>query len=379
MLEQRGPLLRKCIELCDDVVAVLDQSGQSSAALDFAHRRVELQPLEEVGYRTLMELQIARGDRAAAVSTFHRCADVLQRELGVYPGPETTEFADRLLDRAGDAAHRRGARAETVKSIAWSGLVARDKELDVLAERWRAAIAGNPGIALVSGEPGVGKSRLLAELATIAASEGAAVATTRCFSQSGRLAFAPVADWVRNSEFRRAVEGLDPLWQEEVARLVPNVLREESEPRARADGVERSGVHGGCLAAPSVLRRSCPRRALTRAPDPARARRRALVRSGDDGLARLSARIRKRRTVPRGEQHSRRRTRAQPRGCHVPTWTSVGRLGDRSRAHALGRSWDRRACCLTSRPRAGRWRRGAPADRDGRLSAVRGRSGTLFQ
>ena len=108
VLEHRGPLLRKCIELCDDVVAVLDKSGQSSAALDFAYRRVELQPLEEVGYRTLMALQVARGDQAAAVSTFHRCADVLERELGVHPGTETTEFVDRLLDRAGDTADRRG-------------------------------------------------------------------------------------------------------------------------------------------------------------------------------------------------------------------------------------------------------------------------------
>ena len=231
VLEHRGPLLRKCIELCDEVIAVLDKSGQFSAALDFAYRRVELQPLEEVGYRTLMALQVARGDQAAAVSTFHRCADVLERELGVHPGTETTKFVDRLLDRAGDAADRRGATVETVKSVTRSGLVARDTELDVLVERWRAAIAGNPGIALVSGEPGVGKSRLLAELATIAASEGAAVATTRCFSQSGRLAFAPVADWIRNSEFQPAVEGLDPLWLEEVARLVPNVLRETPAQR----------------------------------------------------------------------------------------------------------------------------------------------------
>ena len=86
VLEHRRPLLRKCVELCDDVVALLDNSGQQSSALDFAYRRVELQPLEEVGYRALMELQFARGDRAAAVSTFHRCADVLERELGVNPG-----------------------------------------------------------------------------------------------------------------------------------------------------------------------------------------------------------------------------------------------------------------------------------------------------
>ena len=230
VLEHRGPLLRKCVELCDDVVAILDKSGQQSSALDFAFRRVELQPLEEVGYRALMALQFARGDRAAAVSTFHRCADVLERELGVYPGRETTELVDGLLDRSGDTAHPRGVTPEAVNSIARSGLVARGKELAVLVERWRASIDGQPGIALVSGEPGVGKSRLLVELATIAASEGAAVATTRCFSQSGRLAFAPVAEWLRNSELRTSVEGLDPLWRDEVARLVPNAVPGEPRP-----------------------------------------------------------------------------------------------------------------------------------------------------
>ncbi len=231
VLEHRGPLLRKCVELCDDVVALLDKSGHQSSALDLAFRRVELQPLEEVGYRALMALQIARGDRAAAVSTFHRCADVLERELGVYPGRETTELVDGLLDRSGGTAHPRGVTPEAVNSITRSGLVARGKELAVLVERWRATIDGQPGMALVSGEPGVGKSRLLVELATIAASEGAAVATTRCFSQSGQLAFAPVAEWLRNSEFQTAAQGLEPLWREEVARLVPNVVPGEPRPR----------------------------------------------------------------------------------------------------------------------------------------------------
>jgi len=229
VLEHRGALLRKCVELCDDLITLLAESGQQSPALDFAYRRVELQPFEEVGYRALMSLHLARGDRAAAVSTFHRCADVLERELGVSPARETTELVDRLLDRGGDGADRRPVARETVKSIAWSGLVGRVKELDVLVERWRAALGGQPGIALVSGEPAVGKSRLLAELAAVASSEGAAVAVTRCFSQSGRLAFAPVADWVRNSEFRPGLEGLDPLWRNEVARLVPNVFQEDPE------------------------------------------------------------------------------------------------------------------------------------------------------
>ena len=59
--------------------------GDLSGAVDAARRRVQLQPLEEVGYRTLMRLQADLGDRAGAVSTYHHCASVLERELGVVP------------------------------------------------------------------------------------------------------------------------------------------------------------------------------------------------------------------------------------------------------------------------------------------------------
>ena len=51
VIEERAPLLRKCVELCDDAVALLAKSGQQTTALNLAHRRVELQPLEEAGYR----------------------------------------------------------------------------------------------------------------------------------------------------------------------------------------------------------------------------------------------------------------------------------------------------------------------------------------
>lgn len=241
VLQERGPLLRKCVDLCDDVAALLAESKDWAGAIGLAHRRVQLQPLEEVGYRTLMELQVASGDRAAAVSTFHRCAGVLERELGLGPGPETTELVDRLLDRPGRDTRRRRRAPEPPHgdAAARPAFVARSRELDVLVTRWRAACGGQPGIALVSGEPGVGKSRLLAELATIASAEGAAVATTRCFGHSGRLALAPVAEWLRSTDFQSAVEGLDPLWRGEVARLVPSVA-----PPGRGDEPGRPGPPG---------------------------------------------------------------------------------------------------------------------------------------
>src|SRR5262249_55335117 len=50
-------------------------------------------------------------------------------------------------------------------------LVGRDEELDLLSRRWRQAKAGEGRVVLISGEPGIGKSRLTTALAESIAGE----------------------------------------------------------------------------------------------------------------------------------------------------------------------------------------------------------------
>jgi class 3 adenylate cyclase/predicted ATPase len=57
------------------------------------------------------------------------------------------------------------SRFEALRGSALSPLVGRDEEIELLLERWARAKAGEGQIVLVSGEPGIGKSRLTAELA----------------------------------------------------------------------------------------------------------------------------------------------------------------------------------------------------------------------
>ena len=172
-----------------------------------------------------MELQSESGDRAAALSTYHRCAMLLERELGVSPDPATTLFIDRLLDR--DAAPARPDALITDrlehKGNAIGGLIGRGKEIDLLLRHWQLARKGQSGLVVVSGDAGVGKTRLVADLAATVRAEGSVVATTRCFGQSGALALSPVADWLRADALRSAAGLLEPLWQIEVDRLVPRL------------------------------------------------------------------------------------------------------------------------------------------------------------
>jgi Bacterial transcriptional activator domain/AAA ATPase domain len=173
VLEARARLERDCADLWDRLCTALAKEGDLTEAARAARRRIELQPLEEAAYRVLMQLQADLGDRAGAVSTYHHCASVLERELGIIPDPATRLMFERLLTDvdladsppagAGRAHERTGKPAR---------LVSRSAELSALQDLWRAAVAGQPGLVLVRGPAGVGKTRLVTELADLAHAQG---------------------------------------------------------------------------------------------------------------------------------------------------------------------------------------------------------------
>jgi len=57
------------------------------------------------------------------------------------------------------------SRFEALRGWALSPMIGRDEEIDLLLRRWARAKAGDGQVVLVSGEPGIGKSRLAAALA----------------------------------------------------------------------------------------------------------------------------------------------------------------------------------------------------------------------
>src|SRR5262249_19224768 len=56
------------------------------------------------------------------------------------------------------------SRFEALRGSALTPLVGRDEEIDLLLSRWAVAKAGDGQVVLLSGEPGIGKSRLVARL-----------------------------------------------------------------------------------------------------------------------------------------------------------------------------------------------------------------------
>jgi DNA-binding SARP family transcriptional activator/tetratricopeptide (TPR) repeat protein len=231
-VELRDALRAECVALCDLVAEAGWRHGSMRLHLEAARRRIELAPLEEVGYRVLMGLQAEMGDRGGAISTYHHCAAVLERELGVEPDPATRAALDRLMrrDPRQSAAAPRPARSSASAHAAHGAgpppLLGRDREMAALLRLWASARSGSPLVAVVRGRAGVGKTRLVDELVRRVRGEGAIVAQSRCVDSSGRLALAPVADWLSSPSIRSGTALLEPVWRREVHRLVPEAAEE---------------------------------------------------------------------------------------------------------------------------------------------------------
>ncbi len=192
------------------------------AALRYGEELLRLEPLRESTYRQLMRLRARRGERAEALRLYRSCEAVLARELGVAPSEQTRALYDELV-RTG----RPATVDEPVPIVGTAPLVGRDAAWKQLSEVWQAAVAGRPQAVVVTGEAGVGKSRLLEELGRTVAAEGGAVARARAYEAEGRLAWAPVVDWLRSEPIRRHVATLAPTWRTELVRLLPELRRAE--------------------------------------------------------------------------------------------------------------------------------------------------------
>jgi len=86
--------------------------------------------------------------------------------------------------------------------------VGRSRELAVLAAAWHQAIAGDARLALVSGEPGIGKTELARAFARAAADEGALVLWGSAWEDGGAPPYWPWVQVLRGYARQAGAEAL---------------------------------------------------------------------------------------------------------------------------------------------------------------------------
>ncbi|MFP4345174.1 MAG: BTAD domain-containing putative transcriptional regulator [Anaerolineales bacterium] len=221
LLPLREELSRRHLRAVDQLTQMLESRREYSAAIGYAQRLLRFDPLHETTYRRLMTLHALNGDRAKAFQVYHECAAVLERELGVEPNPATRTAYERLM-----AAEPVTPPVRAEPSLP---LVGRQRPWGRLLAAWQVATREGARLALVSGEAGIGKTKLVEELVKWAERQGVATATTRSFAVEGPLAYAPVIGWLRTPTLQRALSRLEEVWLTELARLLPELLIEKPE------------------------------------------------------------------------------------------------------------------------------------------------------
>src|SRR6185437_2088461 len=98
-------------------------------------------------------------------------------------------------------------------------LIGRESERARLEEIWQTAARGRPSLVLVTGEYGIGKTRLLEELLESAALAGACVARTSFYAGERALPYSAAADWLRSPSLRPRVQELPALQRSQLARV----------------------------------------------------------------------------------------------------------------------------------------------------------------
>jgi len=228
---------RQISEVLHRLATLFEEAKEYAAAIPLAERLVALDSLSESHHQLLIRMYAASNDRSSALRAYHRCMRVLRREMGVEPGPATLELFERILKSepgasaeltSGSSAATPGGAVSQLQKV--RALVGRATEWHRLALAWQSAVEEGPRLAIVSGEPGIGKTRLADELYQSCIRQGHAAARSRCYAGQGQVAYAPIAEWLRCDAVRAGWANLRPQQREELARLVPEIRDHLKEP-----------------------------------------------------------------------------------------------------------------------------------------------------
>jgi ABC-type oligopeptide transport system substrate-binding subunit/DNA-binding SARP family transcriptional activator len=268
IINERYRLENLFCEALSHLMTLQMAKGSYHEAIATSLRLLEFDPLREKAYRLSMRAYCHLGRRNKALAQYHRCRDMVEEELSAEPMPETTELYQSILSgglkldenailfpvqELETPAHVPAGRSP-LDALVLSRLVGRDQELSFLQDHWQEAKAGRGGLVLVSGEAGVGKTRLVDEFASRLRRQGHRVLWGRCYEFELILPYQPFAEALQavlpimtNTELvdlplwaLRAMAGMLPELLEKIPTLPHEISSHLDQEQARLfDAVTR--------------------------------------------------------------------------------------------------------------------------------------------
>ena len=192
----QGRVLGAHLDAADAALAELDYA----AALAHTSAAAALDPFSERAHRTMMLALYALGRQHEALQGYRRFRARIDRELGLEPTAETRALESAILrqqdvralvPRPIERAAHQDAGERPVR------LLGRAGELGTLERATRQALAGSFALLLIEAEAGLGKTRLLDELASSLA--GVRAGRASCSELERHLPYVPLAAALRDA------------------------------------------------------------------------------------------------------------------------------------------------------------------------------------
>ena len=226
---RRDGLEQLVVGTLQKLVDGLLEGGDSQAAHAYAQRLVTLDPLHEGAHRRLMRIHGALRDRDSVRRQYRLCVDVLERELGAAPAAETETLYRQLIaaQPAPTLAADRHSTARPEQEALSLPFLGREGELAELGEQFDRALKGQGRLVFVSGEAGVGKTRLVEEFLRRCAGRTKLplrLFAGRCYAPESRAPYTMWADALQalsEPGWKSQLAGLAEVWRQQLARLVP--------------------------------------------------------------------------------------------------------------------------------------------------------------
>ena len=133
--------------------------GEAVKAIPYARRLVALDPINEASHRRLMEIYVQAGQHNAAIKQYQTCEQILRKELGLDPQPETRALYKQIRKRDVKPAQAQEQKPSLEPKhnlpLELSTFIGREKEIEQVAQLLR-----RQRLVTLAGAGGIGKTRL---------------------------------------------------------------------------------------------------------------------------------------------------------------------------------------------------------------------------
>ena len=213
---------------------ILQAMGKINEALSVMQIWVNAEPFDENAQRRLMSLYALTGERAKAIQTYQSFARSLVEELDTEPLPETQSLLQSIQSgqtlvepeplKASITPHH----AVISKPGSFSNLpfIGRQREIETLEDAYKGAAKGSGRLVLVTGEAGIGKTRLLQEY--LALHTDFSGLQTACYELDSMVPFAPLRQALENSALLEQFTNtqLPSSWATNLIPILPELARQ---------------------------------------------------------------------------------------------------------------------------------------------------------